>query len=308
MEEGFIQMRRGLFEHVRDGRLTQREFGFYVALLFLVKAETGIWHGCSEALKAHFGSGDATVRQAKEALSNLEKQGYIRRFRTHGQRGNYPILIDKYLITSGVLSGKVVNASESTSSKNVKYEARTDSVPDTVRDTAPETVPDTVPYNKTETETKTVSKSGPAASACVTDTKHPVATLVDITAADDATRLARLMYYKVLGFPKEAPVKTAMFARLRRDAESLLSNHSFELAKNILKYAKGDPFWFGLLTKPETKYPMALFAKSFDSIASQMEGADRPKVQSTATTTSTTKANDAQEAAAAAMFSKWGAK
>jgi len=148
--QGYVQARRGLFEHVQSGRMSLREWAVFHLLLYLANSATGVWHGSSLALMSHFGNGDMTHRQAKDVLSSLEVKGYIKRFRTQGQRGNYAILVNKYVVTSGVLSGKWANAARTVSYSDIQYDARTE----TVCEAVPETVPEAVPYNNKEKETE----------------------------------------------------------------------------------------------------------------------------------------------------------
>jgi hypothetical protein len=70
---GFIQLRRGLFEHVRDGRLSFFETSLYVAIIVDANPATGICYGSAGLFATIFGLAPRTVR---EALEKLEKKGY----------------------------------------------------------------------------------------------------------------------------------------------------------------------------------------------------------------------------------------
>jgi hypothetical protein len=96
---GHVQMRRGLLDHLRYGRMTLKQKGAFETILQLADWQTGVWFGSARALSAICGKGDVAEREARDLLESLEKakpQGYIRRFVTPGRRGNYPILVHKY--------------------------------------------------------------------------------------------------------------------------------------------------------------------------------------------------------------------
>jgi len=122
--EGFIQVRRGLFDHLRDGRLTLLEAGAFCAILLLADKATGIWIGSARALAAICGAGDLSDRQARHLLESLSDKGYIRRFPKRRSHANYPILVNRYLVTFGAYSGMLLNASETTDWRKPVYESR----------------------------------------------------------------------------------------------------------------------------------------------------------------------------------------
>jgi len=72
----FVQLRRGLLEHVETGRLSAREFAAYVLIVLLADASTGVWWGNSVALAAKFGSGDVSELAAQKTLRSLGEKGY----------------------------------------------------------------------------------------------------------------------------------------------------------------------------------------------------------------------------------------
>ncbi len=104
---GFLATRRGLLEHLRDGRLTLREKGAFQTICELAHWKTGVWWGSARALAAICGAGDITERQARKILESLEKAGYIRRFATPGIRASYGIVVDKYEVRVGKLLYRV---------------------------------------------------------------------------------------------------------------------------------------------------------------------------------------------------------
>jgi len=92
-------------------------------------------------------------------------------------------------------------------------------------------------------------------------------------------RLASLMLSKVLRHNPDE-ISDQVYARALKEAKTVLLSREFDYVRSVLKYARNDSWWFEQLKK--AKFPMAYFAKSFDSIAEQMESAAPPSVAPTA--------------------------
>jgi hypothetical protein len=107
---GFVAARRGLLDHLRDGRITLLEYGTLIALIQHAHSDSGLWIGSAKAFSCICGAGDIGNRQARHLLEQLERKSYIKRFATPRKKGNYPILVHKYLCTSGAYAGKMINA------------------------------------------------------------------------------------------------------------------------------------------------------------------------------------------------------
>ncbi len=122
MSAGFVAKRREIVEHLQDGRLTLLEYGAYDLMILLADKRSGVWRGSAKALAANCGAGDVSDRQARHILEQLEKKRYIRRFPTPRSHRNYPILINKYLVRFGALSGMRLNAWASEDWRNPVYE------------------------------------------------------------------------------------------------------------------------------------------------------------------------------------------
>lgn len=126
---GFVQLRRGLSEHVRTGRLSFFEASLYMFMLMDTSPATGVCFG-SAGLFAMIYS--IPTRTCRDALEKLEKKGYLRRFPTRGKHGSYPILINKFLCSDGAMKGRYVNCSKSTSYYKINYESCYEHVNDRV--------------------------------------------------------------------------------------------------------------------------------------------------------------------------------
>lgn len=94
----YAPIRRGIVKHLVEGRMNLSEFSAYTLMILLADHQTGVWHGSAKGLEFVCG---ISYRRARHILEGLEDRGYIKRFSVQGKHGNYPILINKYEITSG---------------------------------------------------------------------------------------------------------------------------------------------------------------------------------------------------------------
>ena len=122
MNLGFAQLRRGLVDHLLDGRLTSSEHSAYCLMIQLADHKTGIWKGSAKHLASLYGAGDVDERRARYLLESLEKKGYIKRFVKRRQRGNYSVLIDKFNCSDGAYKGRRLNAALTTDWRTSVYD------------------------------------------------------------------------------------------------------------------------------------------------------------------------------------------
>ena len=125
MSKGFVQIRRGIEEHLLAGRLGLFEFGVYLIIHFQVDFETGVWTGSAPRILAA-APRSTSLRDVQRALARLEQLGFIRTFHQQGQRGNYRVLINKYEPQTGALKGQRLNAQGSLTWRSPVYEPCTD--------------------------------------------------------------------------------------------------------------------------------------------------------------------------------------
>jgi hypothetical protein len=145
MVESFVKSRRGILQHIEEGKLGTTDFAIFELLLLLADKANGSCWVSSKVIAAKFGRGDCSERQAKAALHRLKEEGYIHSFREQGSKGSYPILIDKYEITFGDLRGRRVIAEQSVNWRQPVTEPCPDRAPDGVPDTDRDGVRDDVP-------------------------------------------------------------------------------------------------------------------------------------------------------------------
>ena len=117
-ENGFLQLRRGVFEHVRDGRMSLIDYAVHSYITAQADTRTGIWNGSAGALAGEL---SLSRRKARRFLERLSHGGYIKRFPVPGKHVCYPILIHKFSITDGQHRGEQLNAIASSSPVNLEY-------------------------------------------------------------------------------------------------------------------------------------------------------------------------------------------
>jgi hypothetical protein len=117
-ENGFAPIRRGIWEHLRDGRMSHLEGLAFVYICSQADTRTGIWKGCAKSLAGELGMKERTAR---DVLERMEHGDYIRRFAVPGLHSCYPILIHKFPITQGEHNGEQLNAIDSKSPVDLTY-------------------------------------------------------------------------------------------------------------------------------------------------------------------------------------------
>lgn len=115
---GYLQLRRSLWAHRRDGRMSVTETLAFIYICSEADTRTGIWKGCAKAL-----AGELAIpeRTARDILEKMERGGYLRRFTSPGSHACYPILVHKFLITTGEHNGEQLNALDSKSPAALEY-------------------------------------------------------------------------------------------------------------------------------------------------------------------------------------------
>jgi hypothetical protein len=107
----WVAVRRGLLKHLEDERLTPMEYAIYTVILLGADKAIGTWRGSAQKLAQQYHFAENT---AYSALQSLESKGYIKRFWKKGQKGNYWIVVNRYLITIGPYKKRFVDAAGTT--------------------------------------------------------------------------------------------------------------------------------------------------------------------------------------------------
>ena len=121
MENDFIQLRRGIKEHIARGSLYFLDISTYTVLHLDADPRTGIIFTSIAVLASMY---RGPVRWVRDSLDRLESGLYIRKFTNPGSHKPFPILINKYLCTFGARKGLYLNATETIDWRNPVYYGR----------------------------------------------------------------------------------------------------------------------------------------------------------------------------------------
>lgn len=108
---GFYKRRRGILEHLEAGAVSILETDSHDLLCLKANPFVGgvshcppeIYIGSARAIRACCPNG-ISERSIQRSLEKLEKLAWIKRWTTKGRRGNYPILVVRFVVTES--SGK----------------------------------------------------------------------------------------------------------------------------------------------------------------------------------------------------------
>jgi hypothetical protein len=117
-ENGFLQLRRGVFEHVRDGRMSLADYAIHSYITSQADTRSGVWMGSAGALAGEL---SLSPRMARRFLERLSQGDYIKRFPAPGRHVCYPILVHKFAVTDGEHKGEQLNAIASISPVDLRY-------------------------------------------------------------------------------------------------------------------------------------------------------------------------------------------
>lgn len=96
---GWYPRRRGILEHLDNGTISLLDAAVHDFLCLIANYRTGVAIASADKIHALAGSG-ISFRAIQRSLAHLEEIAWIKRFRTHGQRGNYPVVIAKFHVIS----------------------------------------------------------------------------------------------------------------------------------------------------------------------------------------------------------------
>lgn len=271
MTGNFVKLRRGVLEHLRDGRLTTLEFAAYVTIILLADKSNGVWHGCAAALADAMGKvvSEESKRAAQRTLATLARKGYIKNFRVQGQRHNQPILVNKYLVTVGELKDRVIDAQNSTDWKAPAVFSGTENGTDDGTEVRTENGTDSDALSRAINSFKSSSRN---TQHNIDQPASPSSDQASSIQAEDrfsdpVQKLTKLFLTKFLEIPIEKiPDKT--WERNCKYARSLLAERDYDAVKKVLSWAKKEAFWVKAIS--EADVPFAMFAKVFPKIEDQM--------------------------------------
>lgn len=112
---GFVALRKGLLEHVVEGRMSGDMLSVYSYLLLKADYLTGlVWHTSSIYIGLQLRKDRKWVNRQ---MLKLEREGYIKRFSYRGNVSAYEVLINNYIVKNAVL----IDAGKSNSINEICY-------------------------------------------------------------------------------------------------------------------------------------------------------------------------------------------
>jgi hypothetical protein len=94
----YVAVRRGLLEHVQEGKLSWEEFALFELLLLMAKELTGMVEKTNSTILASLFKYERHPQTVHNALNKIRTKGYIKIFYTTGRKNFFNILINKYYI------------------------------------------------------------------------------------------------------------------------------------------------------------------------------------------------------------------
>lgn len=129
---GYIRYRRGILDHLHQGRLSFSEFAVYTILVMLADSRTGAVVTKASSLERLLSECEGAIKKQRiqDILASLHLKGYIRRFHIQGSHSGYPVLIHKYQITIGEKKDWFVDAHNTKDWRKPKLVKESEDVPD----------------------------------------------------------------------------------------------------------------------------------------------------------------------------------
>jgi hypothetical protein len=144
VNNGFVALRRGILDHLADGRINGTEFQVLVALILDAHAGTGSGTINAPKLNALWLQ-DASNDTAKRVLASLEEKGYILRDIPFKSKRAYRYWVHKYQCSKGANEMLYTDVSQARVSNRVKDIRYVKVAPDILPDVPPEMPPDVSP-------------------------------------------------------------------------------------------------------------------------------------------------------------------
>jgi hypothetical protein len=217
---GRFAIMRDLQDHLIAGRISALDVGIYTIIHWQTDFRTGLWWGSAPKVHATAPRG-MSLRDVQRSMETLTAIGFLKPFRKHGQRGNCPVLLNKYLPLSGALKGMRLNAALSDDWRHPKYEpcALTDAQSDA--QAAP------IQYAVSSMQDENPSPR---------TVKPP---------SEEAVALASLLRERIVQNNPTARTSEGQPIRWAREADVMMrrDNRSPEQIRQLIEWSQQDEFW-----------------------------------------------------------------
>jgi hypothetical protein len=149
---GYVPLRRSVFEHTANGKLSSNECLVFLLLVALADRRTGCGTINAPSLRAFLP--ELSHDSAKRVLCSLESKGYVFRDIVPFSKRVYRFWINKYRPTEGKYKSLQTNISKALESRDVNDIEYINPAPETAPEGAPETAPEGALYYKKREERK----------------------------------------------------------------------------------------------------------------------------------------------------------
>lgn len=116
--QGYVKHRRGILEHVEDGRLSVLDYAFHELLVQVADPSSGIARTSAAHLARQF---RIHRKLAQKHLIRLERKGYIKRFRKPRSHATQIVLIHRFECVSSPHKGLILDAVNTTNWREPVY-------------------------------------------------------------------------------------------------------------------------------------------------------------------------------------------
>src|SRR5579862_814851 len=90
---GWVQLRRGILEHLASGRMTSDEFAAFTVILLKADHRNGVWRGTGKSLARLLGWCE---RKGRTVLAALAAKGYLSIARARNQHSRSVVTVARY--------------------------------------------------------------------------------------------------------------------------------------------------------------------------------------------------------------------
>jgi hypothetical protein len=270
---GYVQKRRGVLQHLVDGRMTPNEYFVFDILLILANHKTGCGMINAPAI-VFWSGGQLSVDGADRALRGLDKKNYIVRESNPGRMGLYPYCIQNYEVFWRDAEGaehvrrtqfdRKTNKTETIEELLEAFgaQAAEDSAEEAAEDSAEETAEATAEVATRDKEQGTKDKNGSGEDIRDASTTDQGSEPSKRDQANDLTH----HFYTLLGTPASHEGKAREWA----DLILKLPGTPVRI-RDVMDWAFESETWARAITAVKRVDPMEYFSEKFETIEAGME-------------------------------------
>lgn len=233
---GFYRRGRGVLEHLESGEINLFECAVHDFICLNAQSRTaksshlppGIWIGSARKIWLLTNRQDSE-RQIQRSLAKLEGLGWIKRFLIKGHRGDYPILLEAFLVADGNGNDFFVSAQQTTDWRN------------------PILVPHPRPVNDTSVTRRRNGDDQSSLLQYAYNSRNKDKTFVpaQVPPSGEGSALAALLKGKILENDPKARITAPQELKWAHDADLLMrvDGRSKDEIQRVILWSQDDSFW-----------------------------------------------------------------